>query len=139
MFRFKRYIMHGHRGKLTNFNTSYVSVQAVAPLLAPFLFAISIHHMFRFKLYSPVVLILWSSISIHHMFRFKCAEFVTKLLNSDISIHHMFRFKNATTSPNPFLTIISIHHMFRFKLRYCKPLSSPLLHFNTSYVSVQVQ
>ena len=54
---------------------------------------VSIHPMFRFKLYPNPCIALQKYVSIHPMFRFKSLPLVSPKKSKNVSIHPMFRFK----------------------------------------------
>ena len=109
-----------------------------SPVIRPYIWCISIHHMFRFKhgfrhtastiLKFQYIICFGSSLQSIDVRHLQSKDFNTSYVSvqgfigfsrfypSIISIHHMFRFKLLNTHISTFKRIISIHHMFRFKI-----------------------
>ncbi len=144
---------------MCNFNTSYVSVQVkklkIQKSTLVFQYIVCVGSSFCNKFISYLL----HCISIHRMCRFKVKK--TKISNSklDISIHRMCRFKDTNSASACLITLFqyivcvgsswtyfgngSNQVLFQYIVcvgsRLFKKIFQQLhIHFNTSYVSVQV-
>ncbi len=92
--------------------------------------------MYRFKLSCYTIFFIHRVISIHHMYRFKMFGLIAQKLRLYFNTSHVSVQDTAKNSEIMSFTLISIHHMYRFKVRRWES-SLRYTDFNTSHVSVQ--